>query len=152
MELNRQRFASRGPRPSWSLSKSTHHPKVTSSSWRVLFADALRPLYPGTWMTSASTQTATTTSPTRTECAPCISSESDKRMAVNTRWSQSTLSARQSVPLNLLLEVSLTCRFISFCAHGINYSSIYSFWFFLHRLKWHGGFLQPFLLRRCSGN
>lgn len=146
--------ASRGLRPSWSLWKSTHRLKVTNSTWRVLSEDALRLVFPGTWTTSASTQTATITSPTHLVCAPCTFLESDQKTAVNIKLLQSTLSARQSVLLNLLSEVRFNLRV------AWNFFQNYLFRFilklsffllFLHRLKLHDGFMQLFPLLRYSG-
>lgn len=110
MELIQRKSASRGLHPSWSLSKSTHRLKATSSTWRVLSEDALHPVYRGTWTMSASTQTTTITSPTRLVCAPCTFWESGQKTVVNTKSWQSTLSARQSVPLNLLWKVRFLWR------------------------------------------
>lgn len=123
MELFQMRSALRGLHPSWSLWKSTHHLKVTSSTWHVLSEDALYPLYPGTWTTSASTQTATITSPTHLVCAPCTFLECEQRTAVITKLLQSTLLAKQSVLLNLLLEVRFKLK--------VDFFQNYPFWFIL---------------------
>lgn len=154
MGLIQQRSASRGLHPSWSLWKSTLHLKVIKSSWHVLSEDALRQVYPGTWTTSASTQTTTTTSPTHLVCAQCISSESDQRTAVNIRWLQSTLSARRSAPLNLLLEVRFNFKCWFCFSRGVCYnlsSWLFFFLFLLHRLKCHECFMKLFLSQRYSG-
>lgn len=151
MVLIRRKSASRGLHPSWSLSKSTHRLKATSSTWHVLSEDALHPVYHGTWTTSASTQITTTTSPTRLACAPCTFSESGQKTAVNTKSWQSTLSARQSVPPNLLWKVKFLLR-ASWDSFRIACPVFFQthLLLFLHRIKSHEGIMLLLFLPSYS--